>query len=189
MASKLGIGADVGLVYEWRPDWKKYKYDMDGKKDMWMRDKNKYKLKAGIAINDIGGMKYDKGGESNNFNINVKNFDLTQFDDIEGFRSLDSVLTSFQDSGYVTIDSDDDRIKKYEDNIRNFIDFAVDKAERKGIDYNIAINKIEENIGRIGEAVQQEGEGGVSPEDKQQIDLYLQELNYIKKTIEKETVL
>ena len=108
-ASRLGLGVDIGIVYEWRPDWKKYKYDMDGETDLWMRDQNKYKLKVGLAINDIGGMKYDKGGSSNNFNINVGLFDLQKFDNTEGFRSLDSTLQSFADSGFVSFNNNDDR--------------------------------------------------------------------------------
>lgn len=128
MASKLGLGVDVGVVYEWRPDWKKYKYDMDGKTDLWMRDKNKYKLKVGLAINDIGGMKYNKGGQSNNFSLNVTDFDLTKFDDIQGFRSLDSVLTSFEDSGYVAFNPGDDR--QFYMNLPTHMNLTVD--------YNIA---------------------------------------------------
>ena len=124
MASKLGVGADIGIVYEWRPDWKKYKYDMDGKKDLWMRDKNKYKLKVGLAINDIGGMKYNKGGTSNNFKLDVNDFDLTQFDDVLGFRSLDSVLTNFEDSGYVSYHADDDR--QFYMNLPTHINLTVD---------------------------------------------------------------
>ena len=108
-ASKLGLGLDIGLVYEWRPDWQKYKYDMDGETDLWMRDKNKYKLKVGLALNDIGGMRYDKGGESKNFSLNVSAFDLQRFDGTKGLRSLDSTLTHLSDSGLVTFDNNDDQ--------------------------------------------------------------------------------
>ena len=78
---------------------------MDGETDLWMRDQNKYKLKVGLALNDIGGMTYQKGGASNNFNINVGLFDLQKFDDTQGFRSLDSTLQSFSDSNFVTFDN------------------------------------------------------------------------------------
>lgn len=108
-ASKLGLGLDIGVVYEWRPDWKKYKYDMDGKTDLWMRDKNKYKLKVGLAINDIGGMRYDKGGSSNNFTLKASLFDLQRFDGTKGLRSLDSTLANLSNSGVVTFDNNDDQ--------------------------------------------------------------------------------
>ena len=57
MASKLGFGGDIGFTYEYRPKWKDYKYDMDGKTNLWRRDKNKYLLKFDFAVNDIGGMQ------------------------------------------------------------------------------------------------------------------------------------
>ena len=41
-SSSLGLGIDLGVVYEWRPDWKNFKYDMDGETNLWRRDKNKY---------------------------------------------------------------------------------------------------------------------------------------------------
>jgi outer membrane protein OmpA-like peptidoglycan-associated protein len=66
-----GLGLDLGFVYEWRPDFQKYKYDMDGKKDLWRKDQNKYKLKVGVSVVDIGGIKYAKGKESNNFSVNI----------------------------------------------------------------------------------------------------------------------
>ena len=43
-SSKLGFGLDIGAVYEWRPNYAKFKYDMDGETNLWRRDENKYKL-------------------------------------------------------------------------------------------------------------------------------------------------
>ena len=122
--SKLGLGFDIGVVYEWRPKFQDYKYDMDGETDLWMRDQNKYKLKVGLAVNDIGGMRYQKGGGSNNFNINVGLFDLQKFDNTEGFRSLDSTLQNFADSNFVTFDNKDD--KEFYMNLPTHINLDVD---------------------------------------------------------------
>lgn len=66
-----GLGFDFGAVYEWRPSYLKYKYNMDGKKDLWRNDKNKYKLKIGISIIDLGSIKFKKGATSGDFNANV----------------------------------------------------------------------------------------------------------------------
>ncbi len=71
-----GIGFDFGVVYEWRPDYKKYKYDMDGQKDLWRKDKNKYKLKIGLSVTDIGSIKFKKGGIANDFQANVSLWNL-----------------------------------------------------------------------------------------------------------------
>jgi len=50
-----GFGADLGVVYEWRPD-----YNGDPKID---KDLNKYKLKLGFSITDFGSIKYKNGEE------------------------------------------------------------------------------------------------------------------------------
>lgn len=101
-ASKFGIGLDLGFVYEWRPDWKEYKYDMDGETNLWRRDQEKYKIRAGVSIVDIGGMKFQKGGLSRNFSVNSNNlFNLHVFDqdtslvDMDG--TIDSLITNSPD--------------------------------------------------------------------------------------------
>ena len=97
--SNLGFGIDLGFVYEWRPKWKDYKYDMDGETNLWKRDQNKYKLKVSFAINDIGGMRYTKGDLSRDFTANLginsstgQPYDLSIFDTISGFRSFDNLI-------------------------------------------------------------------------------------------------
>jgi outer membrane protein OmpA-like peptidoglycan-associated protein len=108
-ASNFGLGLDLGVVYEWRPNYRDFKYDMDNKTDLWRKDQNKYKVRVGAAINDIGGMTYKKGALSRNFSFNTSNFDLETFDGIEGFRSLDSTLINLSDSGDIAFRSDDGR--------------------------------------------------------------------------------
>jgi len=54
------VGLDIGIVYEWRKDSKKYYYDMDGETDIERRDMNKYKIKVGASVLDIGSLKYKK---------------------------------------------------------------------------------------------------------------------------------
>ena len=71
-----GIGFDFGFVYEWRPDYKKYKYDMDGEKDLWRNDKNKYKLKVGLSVTDLGSIKFKKGATSGDFTADVSLWNL-----------------------------------------------------------------------------------------------------------------
>ncbi|MBK9284233.1 MAG: OmpA family protein [Sphingobacteriaceae bacterium] len=68
-ASHPGFGFDLGMVYEWRPDYASYQYDMDNKTGLWRRDKNKYRIKAGLSLLDVGGMRFAKGVNSNNFTI------------------------------------------------------------------------------------------------------------------------
>lgn len=81
VTSSFGMGGDLGFVYEWRPEWKEHKYDMDGETNIWRRNTNKYKLRAGISLLDMGGMKFQKSDNSRNFSVNSANlFDLHTFD-------------------------------------------------------------------------------------------------------------
>lgn len=101
-ASKLGFGLDLGVVYEWRPKYKQYKYEMDGETDLWMRNENKYELRAGVSILDIGGMKFTKGGKSRDFSVNTTTLDLRIFDKAKSFASFDSIIDSLitNDTGW-----------------------------------------------------------------------------------------
>ncbi len=51
-----GFGGDIGFVYEWRPNGERYKLRSGDE----MQDRNKYKLKLGLALLDIGKIKYSK---------------------------------------------------------------------------------------------------------------------------------
>lgn len=62
-----GLGLDIGVTYEWRPDYQDFKYDMDGETNLWMRSKSKYKLKAGLSITDMGWIKFSRAEGSGNF--------------------------------------------------------------------------------------------------------------------------
>lgn len=61
------VGLDLGVVYEFRPDYMQFRYDMDGKKGLVRKDKNKYLLKVGLSVLDIGRLKYKK--EANSFDF------------------------------------------------------------------------------------------------------------------------
>ncbi len=87
-----GVGADLGIVYEWRPDYKNYKYDMDNETDLWRRDKNKYKLRLGFSILDVGTIKFKKGTLSNNFIAEYNRYNLKSFDTVRSVLEFDSVL-------------------------------------------------------------------------------------------------
>jgi outer membrane protein OmpA-like peptidoglycan-associated protein len=150
-SSNWGLGIDIGGVYEWRPDWEEYKYDMDGETNLWRRDQNKYKLRASFAINDIGSMKYNKAEASRDFTTNLSNFDMGPFTTVQGLISLDSVVTNLveDDPGvsytsnqaksfyrmnlptHINMDVDYHIWKDFYVNARCFIGFQRNKAEAK----------------------------------------------------------
>ncbi len=55
-SNSKGFGVDLGLVYEWRPEYTADRADINDLKEL-----NKYKLRFGISVTDIGTMNYDKG--------------------------------------------------------------------------------------------------------------------------------
>lgn len=76
---KLGVGFDLGVVYEFRPDPDAYKYDMDGETNIERYDQKKYLFKLAASINDIGRVKFSKDTSSYDF---VNDGDLVNVDDI-----------------------------------------------------------------------------------------------------------
>ncbi|MCL5128836.1 OmpA family protein [Algibacter sp. L4_22] len=79
-----GFGADLGFVYEWRPDYGDYKTtNVDG--DTYSHKyENKYKLKLGLSITDIGMINY-KETERERFDVTKSNFDEDDFDTGDNF--------------------------------------------------------------------------------------------------------
>ena len=64
------VGLDVGAVYEFRPKFKNYLYDMDGETGLVRKDQNKYLLKVGVSVIDIGRLRYKKAYGSQDFVMN-----------------------------------------------------------------------------------------------------------------------
>ena len=76
-----GFGVDLGLVYEWRPDFDASRNDINDLKYM-----NKYKVRFGLALTDLGSMLYDKGvRNSYNLNNTVTQNDFDNADNIDQF--------------------------------------------------------------------------------------------------------
>jgi len=65
-SKRLGAAFDIGFVYEWRPDGENYMEEMDCKVGE-MKYANKYKLRIGLSVTDIGWLSYKKHELSNNF--------------------------------------------------------------------------------------------------------------------------
>lgn len=94
-SSNFGYGIDLGAVYEWRGNYEQYQYDMDGKTEIWARHKNKYKLRIGASLLDLGGMRFKKGGLSRNFSVNSSSpFDLTVFESASSLEAFDQIIDS-----------------------------------------------------------------------------------------------
>ncbi|WP_159019473.1 DUF5723 family protein [Algibacter sp. L3A6] len=79
-----GFGADLGFVYEWRPDYRDYQTTNADGDTYSHKYENKYKLKLGISITDIGQINY-KEGTQEVFDINGTNINEDDFDNGDDF--------------------------------------------------------------------------------------------------------
>ena len=61
----LAFGLDLGLVYEWRPNYENYSYAMNGVEGLTRRDMNKYALRVSASVTDLifGGITYERDPE------------------------------------------------------------------------------------------------------------------------------
>lgn len=86
-----GVGFDLGFVYEFRPDYGKH---LDPETGNEYRDDNKYKLKLGLALLDIGSVRYTRDTRrSGDYMLNItggKQFYLKDLDTakIDNYRSF-----------------------------------------------------------------------------------------------------
>jgi outer membrane protein OmpA-like peptidoglycan-associated protein len=90
-----GFGGDVGIVYEYRPDMDYSEYEDD-------RAFNKYKLRVGVSVMDIGQIKFKKStNDAANYNVAIPpggTFALSNFQD----RSVSEYTDVLNASPYFT---------------------------------------------------------------------------------------
>ncbi|QSB26115.1 DUF5723 family protein [Flavobacterium sp. CLA17] len=63
-----GFGFDFGLVYEWRPDYEQYDLSNAKPADNNFRDLNKYKVRFGLSVTDIGSIDY-RNSKQDTYNV------------------------------------------------------------------------------------------------------------------------
>lgn len=97
----LGFGGDIGFVYEWRPNYEKYQYEMDGEKGLWRRDLDPYKLKFSIAANDIGAISYNRGKNSHGYKMDIKDLPTSYFNGTNSVYELTKKLQGLSGNGLI----------------------------------------------------------------------------------------
>ena len=88
-----GWGVDLGIVYEYRPDNRKYIYREKGVRKL-DPSKNKYEFKVGISLLDIGGISYNNPNYVKNWQVDVIN---------KTFNSSDVSMINGSDDAYKRI--------------------------------------------------------------------------------------
>lgn len=98
-----GLGLDLGFVYEWRPNHADYTKTNASGETYSLKNKNKYKLKLGVSITDLGSINYKEGEEDvyDITNSNISEDDYDNADDIEDFLNSIYTLTE-SNTGYKT---------------------------------------------------------------------------------------
>lgn len=94
-----GVGFDLGAVYEWRPDGN---ITDDPEEAAWLsKTKSNYKLRASLAVTDIGNVKYALSGNAKSYRLDGS--DLTKDDfDMYDDETLDEYLKRLQIKGILT---------------------------------------------------------------------------------------
>ncbi|MGN6511049.1 MAG: DUF5723 family protein [Chitinophaga sp.] len=67
-----GIGADVGVVYEWRPDNDGFNSIHEG--GDWNPEADTWKARIGVSVVDIGGISYQKSANNADLDMRAQDF-------------------------------------------------------------------------------------------------------------------
>lgn len=71
------VGWDMGFVYEFRGRIGNFKYTDEDYKARLRRDKNKYTIRIGVALNDIGRLTYDRLPLTRDHSANFNDWDFS----------------------------------------------------------------------------------------------------------------
>lgn len=93
-----GFGFDFGLVYEWRPDYASYHVNNAKAVDNNFRNLNKYKLRFGLSVTDIGSIDYK--------NATRDTYDLTGIVTQDQIDNIDNVY-DFLNANYTKISTNE----------------------------------------------------------------------------------
>lgn len=147
-ATNPSLGFDLGFVYEYRPSWESYKYDLDGKTNLWKKDQNKYLFRLGVSILDIGSVKYKRGPLSNDFTADIANWNYQDQVFGEGYEGFFKTL---KDSLKFTFDNS--LSDMYKMNLPTAVSLQADVRIAKGFYFNfspfLALNRGTEDVNKV----------------------------------------
>ncbi|WP_100615137.1 DUF5723 family protein [Confluentibacter citreus] len=100
----IGLGVDIGIIYEWRPQYGAYKPRKVWPDRLTYKEQNKYKLKLGFSITDIGYINY-KNGMEDLYDITNANVSEEAIDNEDNFYDVLNNLYTLTNSaiGYKAI--------------------------------------------------------------------------------------
>lgn len=121
-----GFGVDFGFVYEYRPDYKYYKYKVD-RKTREDRSVNKYKFKLGASINDFGAITYNNSDFLTS--INIRSEDLVKWSNFNSAQDLGG--TTDADSLVYDLWADSDSVNRYKSKLPTSLNVNFDYQIQK----------------------------------------------------------
>lgn len=100
--NSTGLGADLGFIYEWRPDYESYNLSKAKATDNNFKDLNKYKLRFGVSVTDIGYINYKNMKQDIydiNDNVSAKDIEDADFEDLGDFleKHYNKPVTLYKD--------------------------------------------------------------------------------------------
>jgi hypothetical protein len=105
-----GVGADIGVVYDYIEDTVADRYEMDGEAGLYNPTKNKYKLRLSASVTDIGALTYR---QEQNFGINVRgNGYITGKGFSDNVRNVDDFKSYALQQGF-TVDTFSSKTRLY----------------------------------------------------------------------------
>ncbi|HPT14308.1 MAG TPA: DUF5723 family protein [Bacteroidales bacterium] len=147
-AANPSLGFDLGFVYEYRPSWESHKYDLDGETNLWRNDQNKYLLRIGFSVLDIGSVKYKRGPLSNDFTADIADWN---YQDQEFGAGYEGFMTTLKDSLKFTFDNS--LSDMYKMNLPTAISLQADVRVAKGFYLNftpyLALNRGSEDVNKV----------------------------------------
>ena len=92
-----GVAFDLGVTYEYRPDFEKQYYEMDGAKRNVRYDINKYKWKAAASFTDLGFVRYLSDSAANyNFTNPAINANAEKLVNLSSLNILSFINSPFE---------------------------------------------------------------------------------------------
>lgn len=80
--------ADLGAIYEWRPDGEVMRCAGEDQR----HDKDRYKIAVGFSVIDLGAMRFDRGPYSENFIASIQDWNVANSKYPAGIQSIDDTI-------------------------------------------------------------------------------------------------